>query len=175
MHRAATVALATLMIISCQSAGSDPTPDAPAGDSAPPWDEEVEKLIAAADDADTDAAAAPEWLAKLYDNNGCRGGAFYVKRSMKNLGKASDDKRSMTLYGPAGTVATVYDSDDWTLDDDYAIIVKKDNRELCVPTFENRPTNQWIDMGRYRMFYRYGGNLDGKVTSIRFGRWWSER
>lgn len=123
--------------------------------------------------------SAVQVIAILNKWNGCAatdliGGRWGFAANNPNLSRHqwNDKARSLSFEGPTGSIVSVFDSRNYGVKDDYAIIIKTDEEPVCVRTFERTPAGRWIADRGYVIFYSGGNNLDGKVSSIRFGRWW---
>lgn len=77
----------------------------------------------------------------------------------------NDEARSVILSSVRqGCIISVFDNGFFQTNDDYCVIevLQTTPPGYIVPTFQRNYTDQYI-----RQTYRYGGNLDGKVSSIR--------
>jgi hypothetical protein len=118
-------------------------------------------------------ASLPSITVILWEGNWCTQDSRAVVADTPRIrGGWNDEARSLTFYGPAGSVVSVFDSDNYRTDDDFAIIIKTDDNPICVGSFQNFPAQQWGQRLGYSFFYSGGNGLDGKVTSVRFGQWW---
>lgn len=109
----------------------------------------------------------------LWENNGCTGDRRRITRDYPTLrGVFHDEARSLTFYGPRNSSVTVYDSSNYGRNDDFAIVWKTDDDPVCVNSFETTSPRKWLRQRGYYIWYSGGTNLDGKVSSIRFGKWW---
>ena len=111
----------------------------------------------------------------LYEGNGCDKEqdcrkTCYGYDSFENAW--NDEARSLCFVGPAGAAVTVYNKRDQALTGPYASIIKTDAEPVCVSTFELGTSGEWYDRRGYKIWYSGGDELDGSVSSIRFGRWW---
>jgi len=84
----------------------------------------------------------------------------------------NDEFVSVDFRGPAGTTVTVYDSYSFGQTDDFAIMIKTDDDPVCVVNFEEVEPGRWYNYRGYQIWYSGGNGLDGKVSSLRWGRWW---
>ena len=91
----------------------------------------------------------------------------YRKSAFERLGCSNDEARSLKLYNvPAGAVVEVYDDGQCRANDDWArITVKRPLESIALQSFESSFSN-----GKLSVDYRYGGNLDGKVSCVRVSK-----
>lgn len=78
----------------------------------------------------------------------------------------NDEARSMKLYGPSGTVITVFDHPAGSTSDDYFVFTKGVDDPVCVGSFEN--AGGILAATPHRWFYSGGNGLDGKVSTFRW-------
>ena len=75
----------------------------------------------------------------------------------------NDWAKSMVVYGPAGTVITLFDNPNGATGDDFFVLKKLDDEPVRVDSFEGDPT---ITGGEVDKFYSGGNGLDGKVSAF---------
>ncbi len=78
----------------------------------------------------------------------------------------NDEARSMKVYGPAGTIVSVFDSPQATTDDDYFVLIKGTDEPVCVGSFEY--PHKTLEGSENVWFYSGGNGLDGKVSTFRW-------
>jgi hypothetical protein len=103
----------------------------------------------------------------FYEGNGCtqsRSSCCTEAGPGMNGCWSNDEARSMEVVGPSGTVVSVFDSPSGRTNDDYFVLEKTDDNDVCVSSFEN-PT---LSGGDGRWFYSGGNGLDGKVSTFRW-------
>ena len=93
-------------------------------------------------------------------------GRVRIEANIKNgdfNGCENDEARSARIAGlPAGTRISVYDSPDGSTSDDYTtIVLRKDAKDLIIPSFETTNTNSEREI----TYHRKNG-LDGKISRI---------
>jgi hypothetical protein len=79
----------------------------------------------------------------------------------------NDEARSMKIYGGPGTVLTAFDDPDGRTLDDYFVILKQDDRPVCVGSFDD-PERRTSQPRRSIWFYSGGDGLDGKISTFRW-------
>jgi len=101
----------------------------------------------------------------------------------KNLSQNNLDAQTgsylIDLTGHAGTMVTLYGSQDYGLKRGYLILVKKDDRPLAIEDIEPLLPHQWVDVntpdnGAYRVWYHPAKYFKERIASVRWGQWWSE-
>lgn len=85
------------------------------------------------------------------------------------------------LLGPAGTTVTLFGAQNYTRDQGYLILVKKDDHPIEVGDLAHLPPNQWVVVddaetgpGVYSLWYHPAGHFKERIASVRWGRWWTE-
>lgn len=86
---------------------------------------------------------------------------------------------TFTLDGPAGNLVTLFAEPSFGKERGFLTVVKEDDALVWVLHLEDFPANQWVDRpktrksGAYRAFYHPGPAFRERVTSIRWGQWWT--
>jgi hypothetical protein len=114
-------------------------------------------------------------LSWLHEGNGCSQDAYPIGNGDDLSSMPSgwnDEARSIELYGPQGTAVTVFDGRVYDESDDYSIIIKTDDDPVCISSFERVTPNEWIQFRGYNIWWDKLNGIDGKVSSLRWGRWW---
>jgi len=112
--------------------------------------------------------------ATLYEGGGCTQDSRSITGNVSNLDDKEFDDEAMSaqLNGPKGTVFSVFDEKNFALTDDYSKVIKSDDQPVCVTSFEQNEVGKWVLYRGYSLWYSGGTNLDGKVSSVRWTKWW---
>jgi len=85
---------------------------------------------------------------------------------------------TMALFGPAGTMVTLFGKHSFDKERGYLTIRKKDDKLVWILDLEDFPHRQWFnsmatkDSGAYEAFYNSAPIFEQNVSSIKWGNWW---
>ena len=85
---------------------------------------------------------------------------------------------TMALFGPAGTMVTLFGKHSFYKERGYLTIRKKDDKLVWILDLEGFPNQQWFNSmavkksGAYEAFYNSAPIFEQNVSSIKWGDWW---
>lgn len=86
---------------------------------------------------------------------------------------------TMALFGPAGTMVTLFGKHSFDKERGYLVIKKKDDKLVWILDLEDFPHRLWFnsiatkDSGAYEAFYNSAPIFEQNVSSIKWSNWWS--
>ena len=90
-----------------------------------------------------------------------------------------DGRYTVILYGPPGTIITLFGGFDFGTQFGYMIVKKKDHNKVWLLELKFFPENQWHSVeansgtGAYEVYYSPEPCFDEKISSVKWGKWWS--